>query len=94
MLDGTKKLFPTDYERFRDAMIDAANDRQLPVTLQLNDIKDYTLKDLQDAFFDFNRDTSLELKGSLSYCHKCDKMHLVLEVDWPEKGDGPEPLLQ
>ncbi len=50
MQEGTKKLFPTDYDRFKETMISAANDNSLPVALQLDDIRDYTLKGLQDAF--------------------------------------------
>lgn len=80
MREGTKKLFPTDYERFKECMIEAANDNNLPITLQLDDVRDYTLKDLQDAFSDFNMDTSLELNGHLFFCHDCGKLHLVLEV--------------
>ncbi len=80
MLDGTKKLFPSDYSRFKEAMIEAANDNILPVTLQLDEIKDYTLKDFQDAFSEFNMDTSLEMKGSFFFCHDCGKLHLMLEI--------------
>ncbi len=80
MLEGTRKLFPTDYHRFRDAMIEAANYNNLPVCLQLDDIGDFTLKDLQDTFADFTDDTGLEMNGSLFFCHDCRKMHLVLEV--------------
>ena len=46
MLEGTKKLFPKDYQRFKDAMISAADDNSLPVTLELDEIRDYTLRDL------------------------------------------------
>ena len=80
MLEGTKKLFPTYYHRFREAMIEAANDNTLPVCLQLDEIRDYTLQDLQDTFSDFNNDTGLEMNGSLFFCHDCKKLHLVLEI--------------
>ena len=80
MREGTKKLFPKDYDRFKENMIEAANDNNLPITLQLDEIRDYTLQDLQDAFSDFNLDTGLELNGSLFLCHDCGKMHLLLEV--------------
>ena len=80
MLEGTKKLFPTDYERFKEAMITAANDNSLPVALQLDEIRDYTLKDIQDTFSDFSLETGLEMNGSLFFCHNCGKLHLVLEV--------------
>ena len=80
MQEGTKKLFPTDYDRFKEAMISAANDNSLPVALQLDDIRDYTLKDLQDAFSDFNMDTGLEMNGSVFFCHDCGKLHLMLEI--------------
>ena len=80
MLEGTKKLFPTDYERFKEAVITAANDNSLPVALQLDEIRDYTLKDIQDTFSDFSLETGLEMNGSLFFCHNCGKLHLVLEV--------------
>ena len=81
MREGTKKLFPTDYERFKECMIEAANDNSLPVTIELDDIRDYTLKDIQDAFDEFNMDTSLELTGYLYFCQKCKKLHLVMDVN-------------
>lgn len=81
MREGTKKLFPTDYKRFKECMIEAANNNNLPITLQLDDVRHYTLKDLQDAFDDFNMDTSLELTGYLYFCQKCKKLHLVMDVD-------------
>ena len=42
MLEGTKKLFPTDYRKFTEAMVSAADEDELPVELQLDDLKDYT----------------------------------------------------
>jgi len=80
MLDGTKRLFPNDYQRFKENMIEAANDNDLPVVLQLDDIRDYTLKDLQDTFSEFSMDTGLEMNGSLFFCHNCGKLHLLLEI--------------
>ena len=87
MREGTRKLFPKDYERFKKCMIEAAEDNNLPVVLQLDDIRDYTLKDLQDAFSDFSTDTSLELHGHLFFCHDCDKLHLELEVSYDRTED-------
>ena len=43
MREGTKKLFPKDYDRFKENMIEAANDNNLPITLQLDEIRDYIL---------------------------------------------------
>lgn len=43
MLEGTRKLFPKDYEHFKASMISAADDGELPVTLQLSDIKDFRM---------------------------------------------------
>ena len=62
--------------------------------LQLNDIRDYTLKDFQDVCIDFNRDTGLELQGTFGYCRRCGKMHLFLHVDWPEKEEEDEIYVQ
>ena len=87
MQNGTRKLFPTDYEKFKEAMISAANDNELPIGLQLDDIRDYTLKDLQDTFSDFNLETGLEMNGSLFFCHDCGKLHLLLEVSRDRRED-------
>ena len=78
MLAGTKRLFPTDYQRFKESMIEAANDNSLPVMLQLDDIRDYTLKDLQDAFSEFNMDTDLEMNGSLFFYNGTRELDQVL----------------
>ena len=91
MLEGTKKLFPTDYERFKTAMIKAADDDELPVRLQLDEIRDYTLKDLQDTFSDFSLETGLEMEGSLFLCHDCGKLHLQLEIS-RERREEPHLL--
>ena len=80
MREGTKKLFPDDYQRFKDTMISASRDGELPVELQLDDIGDYTLKDFQDAFSDFKTDTGLDMNGSLYLCRDCGKLHFILEV--------------
>ena len=85
MLQGTKKLFPTDYAKFTKAMISAAEDDELPVTLQLDDIKDFTLKDLQDLFLEFHQDTGLDIQGNIFMCNDCGRMHLMLEVDYTDK---------
>ena len=81
MLEGTKKLFPTDYDRFKEAMVSAAEANDLPVALQLDDIKDYTLRDYQDLFADFTLETSLEMEGSFFLCRDCGKLHLRLVIN-------------
>ena len=92
MLEGTKRLFPTDYKAFTEAMVEAANDDDLPVALQLDDLKDYTLKDIQDMFYEFHRDTSLEITGNLFLCKDCGKLHLLVEVNYPDEEE--EKILQ
>lgn len=92
MLPGTKKLFPTDYRRFVESMMEATEKDSLPVTLQLDDLKDYTMMDLQDLFIEFQQDTNLGIIGQLHLCEDCGKMHLQLIVDHPEV--KPKKLLQ
>lgn len=89
LLEGTKRLFPTDYENFVNAMIEAAEEDELPIMLQLDDIKDYTLKDIQDMFFEFKQDTGLDIEGHLFTCEECGRLHLLLEVDYPEEDNLP-----
>ena len=84
MLEGTKKLFPTDYKKFKEAMLEAANDASLPVALQLNDIKKFTLKDFQDAFTEFRKDTGLDITGSFFLCPTCENLHVMIEIDYPQ----------
>lgn len=88
MLNGTKRLFPTDYEKFKTAMTEAAKEDDLPVALQLQEIKDFTLKDIQEMFYEFHNDTGLDITGSLFLCDDCGKLHLMLEVDYPEAEEG------
>ena len=84
MLEGTKKLFPKDYEHFKASMINAADDDELPVTLQLRDIKDFTLKDIQDLFVEFNLETGLEMNGTLFLDDDTGLLQLQMMIDRPE----------
>ena len=86
MLPGTKKLFPTDYKAFRKEMISAAKKGQLPVYLELKDTKNFSLKDFQDMFSEFEGETGLEIAGLLVLEHECcsSKLHMQLRVGLPE----------
>ena len=83
MRQGTKKLFPKDYERFIIAMISAEKDNELPVVLRTDDIQDCSLEDLRDLFLDFSLETGLEMSASLALNH-FGKLQLLLEVDQKE----------
>ena len=85
MLNGTKKLFPTEYKKFTESMISAAEEGELPVALQLDDIGSVTLKDIQEMFYDFKNDTSLDITGTLFLCNDCGRLHMITEVNYPEK---------
>lgn len=84
-LPGTKKLFPTDYERFKAAMIKAAEEKELPVMMQMGGLDDFSIRDFQDLFTEFQLETGLEMHGSFFLCEDCKTMHLMLAVDYPEK---------
>ena len=84
MLTGTKKLFPTDYKDFTEAMIEAAEEDELPVALQLDNLNDIALKDIQDMFYDFKKDTSLDITGALFICEDCGQLHLLVEITQPK----------
>lgn len=88
MLNGTKKLFPTDYEKFKKAMTAAAEEEELPVALQLDEIKDFTLKDIQEMFYEFHNDTGLDITGTLFLCNDCGRLHLLIEVTYPENNEN------
>lgn len=84
MRQGTKKLFPMDYERFIIAMISAEKDDELPVVLRTDDIQDCSLEDLRDLFLDFSMETGLEMSASLALNHFGGKLQLLLEVNRKE----------
>ena len=92
MLQGTKKLFPTDYKKFAEAMIEAAETDQLPISLQLDNASDFMFKDVQDMFRDFQNDTGLDIVGSMFLCEECGRLHLLIHVDYPEEKE--ETILQ
>lgn len=87
MLEGTKKLFPTDYKKFKEAMIEAAEEEELPVALQLNDTSKFTLNDFRDAFYEFQCDTGLDITGTFFICPDCGQLHVMVEVDYPEESN-------
>lgn len=88
MLEGTKRLFPTDYEKFKNAMIDAAETDDLPIFLQLEDLKDFTLKDIQDMFCEFEQDTGLEIEGHVFLEDNKKNLIFVISVDHPEENNN------
>ncbi len=92
MLEGTKKLFPTDFEKFKAAMINAADEDELPVSLRLTDISDHTLKDFQDAFTDIGFETGLKVSATLEMDQITGKLMLTMNVDQPDSME--KPLLQ
>ena len=84
MLEGTRKLFPNDYEQFKASVINAADDGALPITLQLSNIKDFTLKDIQDLFVQFNLETGLVMDGMLYLNDDTGLLQLQVVIDRPE----------
>jgi hypothetical protein len=92
MREGTKKLFPTDYDHFKKDMMEAADSGDLPVILRMNEISDYTLNDFQDLFSDFCLETDLEMTGFLSLGENSDKLRMTLVVKQPEQ--KPQRILQ
>ena len=91
MMEGTKRLFPTEYEDFRNAMVEAANKHELPAALMLDDIKDFTLRDFQDLFIQFNLETGLEMTGSMAISEKTGRLQLCVEIRQAER---PKQLIQ
>lgn len=92
MLNGTKKLFPTDYKRFKEVMLEAAEEGELPVVLQLNSPGKFNLEDFRDAFLEFQYDTGLNITGEMFICPDCGELHVTVTVDHMEEQE--ERLLQ
>ena len=94
MLKGTKKLFPSDYDKFKDAMVEAAGQDDLPVMLELKtDISEFSFSDFQDLLTEFKYDTGLEMTGHFYTCPDCGMLHVMLEVDYADE-DEEERILQ
>ena len=85
MLEGTKRLFPTEYEDFVCAMVEAANKHELPVMIALDDIKDYKLSDFQDLFIEFNLETGLEMSGMMDINEKTGRLELCIVIRQSER---------
>ena len=88
MLAGTRKLFPTEYENFKEAMLTAAEEDELPVALQLDEIKNFTLQDFQEAFYEFHVDTGLDITGTMFICPDCGRLHVLVEVNYPDEDEN------
>lgn len=85
MLEGTKKFFPTEYDKFKNAMKEAAEKEELPALLQMDDLSNLSLNDLQDLFYEFNYDTGLSIEGHVFTCDECGMLHLMIEINYPEE---------
>ena len=92
MLRGTKKLFPNDYEKFKTYSLEAAEEENLPIAFQLDNLDDFSFNDFQDMFYEFTCDTGLEITGTIFTCNDCGKLHLLVEVNYPYSEE--ESILQ
>ena len=90
MLDGTKKIFPTEYEKFVETTVFAAEEDQLPIAFQCDEefIKDITAQDVHDLIYEYHRDSGLDLTATYFMCNHCKKLHLLFEVNYPEEEDN------
>ena len=95
LLAGTKKLMGTQYKRFCETMLEAAENGALPVSLQLDDTFGITCQDIGDLCNEFEKDTELELTAHFFVCHDCGKLHVIFEVDYSnEEEDEDTSYLQ
>ena len=85
MLTGTKKFFPSDYEKFKEAMVKAAEEGNLPCVCGIDDISGYELSDFRDLMYDIYRDIGLGADINLTFCRQCGCMHMQLEIYVPEQ---------
>ncbi len=91
MLEGTQKLFPKDYESLKSAMLEAAENGNLPLTLQLTSPTKFNFQNFQDLFMDFEYDTGLIMTGTFFICNDCGELHVMIEVDYPDEDEYEEP---
>ena len=82
MKNGTKKLFPTDYEAFKTAMFEAAEMDEFPIMLEVHHPEKFTFKDFQELIEDFRMDTGFNMEGHFCACTDCGKLHVFVEVDY------------
>ena len=87
MLKGTKKIFPKEYDYFKESMLGAAEEGALPIGLQLDDTDGLTLSDIRDLLYEFNLDTGLKIEGIFFVCEDCGKLHILFEIDYPDNDE-------
>ena len=86
MLNGTKKLFPTDFGIFVNDMTEEAKSNNLPIylTYSASDVSNITGQDCFDLIFDFEKATGLSMDCIFSLQKDTGKT-LDLVIDWPEQ---------
>lgn len=89
MLEGTKKFLPgNEYELFLEVALEAAENDALPIGFQVVDTTKFTLKDIYDFIYEFNRDSGLEMTARHFVCNECGQLHTFIEVDYSDKEEN------
>ncbi len=69
------------YENFVSAMMEAAEEGNLPIALQHQEPEILTLEDIKLFTQRFKRDTGLEIEFKLFTCNHCESLHCLMIVD-------------
>ena len=76
------------YDGFIEAMITAAEEGNLPLSLQHTEPENVTMYDIKQFSQRFKQDTGLYIEFKLVTCNHCDKLHCCMVID--EFPDGEE----
>ena len=69
------------YDNFAEAMLYAADDGELPMCLEHNNLENLTMQDIKQFSNQFKQDTGLSIEFRLMTCDHCDRLHCLIIVD-------------
>lgn len=92
-MSNNNPIVGADYKKLVKAMLDCAENDDLPQALEIRDTSRLTLEGVHELITEFTGDTGLSMKFSAEVCPNCDKLHAFLFVDYPEE-DNEITLLQ
>lgn len=78
------------YEIFVEFMMTAADDGDLPLTIECIEPESLTMHDFQEFSQRFKEDAGLDIQFQLFTCDQCNKLHCIVTVDDPFVNDKEE----
>ena len=78
------------YDGFVEAMLDAADEGELPKCFEHGEPENLTAQDFKWFSQKFKHDTGLSIEFRLMTCDHCDRLHCLMIVDEAEEETGSD----